>query len=226
MTDADDRHVLLARASNPRRATMNDAGRVARLFAAAFAADPVFDWLARRGAKRAEAMERFFLWLLQARAIPHGETWLADDGSAAAAWLPPEADASPGNLREQLSLLPVIMRLTGVPRLLRGSAMASAMDANHPKEPHFYLAFIGVAPRHQGKGLGSALLEATLARVDAKGLPAYLENSNPRNRKLYERAGFSVRREVHARRDAPSLWPMWRAPRKQIAVQGSSSESQ
>ena len=111
-------------------------------------------------------------------------------------------------------MFPTILRLTGLPRLARGAAMAVAMADSHPDEPCFYLAFIGVAPRLQGAGLGSLLLERTLARVDAARAGAYLENSNPRNLKLYERVGFKVTREIVARRDAPPLFAMWRPARR------------
>ena len=76
------------------------------------------------------------------------------------------------------------------------------MEKHHPHAPHFYLAFIAVAPRLQGLGLGSALLDATLARIDAAGAAAYLENSNPKNTALYERAGFVARANI-APRGAP-----------------------
>jgi ribosomal protein S18 acetylase RimI-like enzyme len=88
--------------------------------------------------------------------------------------------------------------------------MAKAMEHAHPPEPYFYLAFVGVAPRFQGTGLGTALLESTLGRVDAVGMPAFLENSNPRNIKLYERFGFRVTDEISARKDAPPLYAMLR----------------
>ena len=79
-----------------------------------------------------------------------------------------------------MKLIPLLIRLCGFPRLMRGSAMADAMEKNHPAEPHFYLAFVAVAPRLQGMGLGGALLEATVKRADDRAMPAYLENSNPR----------------------------------------------
>jgi hypothetical protein len=50
-----------------------------------------------------------------------------------------------------------------------------------------------------------------------------LENSNPRNLRLYESAGFSVLREIKARRDAPPVFAMRRPAR---ALQGSSTMSQ
>ncbi|MGD0191568.1 MAG: GNAT family N-acetyltransferase [Rhizomicrobium sp.] len=212
MNSQDDRHARLAGASHPRRARADDAAVLARLFAAAFATDPVFDWIARSGPKRAPGLERFFFWLLQVRAIPFGEVWMAGDGTVAAAWLPPDVPATAGGVLDQLRLLPMFLRLCGLPRLLRGSAMADAMEKHHPHDRHYYLAFIAVAPRLQGLGLGSAMLEATLKRADGANLPAYLENSNPRNTSLYERHGFIVRKDITPR-GAPPLLAMWRHPR-------------
>ncbi len=203
----DDRHTLLAAASNPRRARDEDTRVLARLFTASFLNDPVFDWIARPGPKRAQGMERFFFWLLRTRAIPFGEVWMGD--GVAAAWLPPGAPASPGGFFDQLRLLPMFLRLCGFPRMGRGSAMGDAMEKNHPHEPHFYLAFIAVAPRLQGFGLGTALLEANLKKIDATHTAAYLENSNPKNTRLYERHGFVARRNI-APPGAPPMIAMWR----------------
>jgi ribosomal protein S18 acetylase RimI-like enzyme len=209
MSDTEDRHARLAAAANPRRASADDAAKLSRLYAAAFLVDPVMDWIARRGPKRAAGLERFFFWLLQMRGIPFGETWMSNDGMVSTVWLPPDAPASPGGIVEQIRLLPLFVRLCGFPRLLRGSAMADAMEKNHPHERHYYLAFIAVAPRLQGMGLGSAILDATIKRIDATGSPAYLENSNPRNTRLYERHGF-LRQKNIAPKNAPPLIAMWR----------------
>jgi ribosomal protein S18 acetylase RimI-like enzyme len=216
--DGEDRHILLAEAATPRRAGLDDTRRLARLLAAAFAADPVMDWIARPGPKRAVGLERFFFWLLHVRAIPFGEVWMAPSGGVAAVWLPPDVPATAGGFIEQMRLLPMFLRLCGIPRLLRGQTMADAMDHNHPHDPHYYLAFIAVAPRLQGMGLGSTLLDATLARIDETGMPAYLENSNPKNTKLYSRAGFMGARNI-APEKAPPLIAMWRDGRKRIDAQ-------
>jgi len=224
MIGADERQVRLYSAAHPRRANVDDCGTLARLFAAAFSSDPVFDWIARRGDKRLSGLERFFFWLLRARAIPFGEVWMADDGGVAAAWLPPGVAASPGGFFEQIRLLPVFLRLCGFPRLLRGSAMADAMEMHHPRIGHYYLAFIAAAPRLQGLGLGSTILEATLARADAHGWPAYLENSNPRNTRLYERHGFATRGNI-APKGAPPLLAMWRDARSCEQASGHNGKS-
>ena len=71
------------------------------------------DWIARPGAARARALEQFFFWLMRVRALPFGEVWMAPDASVCAAWLPPDAPASPGGFWEQMKLMPMFVRLCG-----------------------------------------------------------------------------------------------------------------
>jgi len=63
-------------------------------------------------------------------------------------------------------------------------------------KPHLYLAVLAVAPEYQGQGFASKLVRPMLARLDAKGLPAYLETQNLRNVAMYERYGFKLERET------------------------------
>jgi len=200
---------MLNSASNPRRAKPEDIYALTQLFVAAFRGDPIINWIARSGPKRALALEQFFFWLLHERAIPAGEVWMSDDGATCAAWLPPDARMQPDGFFGQLRLLPLYLRFFGFPRLRSGAAMAKAMEENHPHERHFYLSFMAVAPRFQGVGLGSAILETTLKHVDNARMPAYLENSNPKNARLYERAGFVALKNI-APEGAPPLVAMWR----------------
>ena len=197
-------------ASSPRRARPADAGPLAQLFTNAFISDPVVDWLARSGPKRACGLQAFFSRLLSKHAIPAGEVWMSDDGAAGAIWLPPGIPAWPAGIFEQLKLLPIFLRLSGSVRIVR--AMSSEMKTAHPREEHFYLSFMAVNPQFQGMGLGSAILGATLKRIDEAGMPAYLENSNPRNKSLYARAGFVAQKNISPE-GAPPLISMWRTAR-------------
>src|SRR5262245_13444756 len=115
-----------------RRATPDDIPRLARLFTAVFASDPVFAWLTRDGRSRNAALERFFLRVLKSRTLPHGETWVAANGLAAAAWIPPYSPLQSPSVIEDLRMFPTIVRLTGLLRLARGAAMATAMADAHP----------------------------------------------------------------------------------------------
>jgi GNAT superfamily N-acetyltransferase len=99
---------------------------------------------------------------------------------------------------------------SSLPRLLRA---LSTVERNHPREPHYYLPFVGVEPESQGKGIGNALLRPILDRCDREGMPAYLEASTPRNRACYLRQGFEVTEEFRYPKGGPPSWRMWRNPR-------------
>lgn len=86
------------------------------------------------------------------------------------------------------------------------------MGSSHPAEPHWYLPFIGVDPARQGAGYGSELMKHALERCDADRIPAYLENSNPKNTPFYERFGFEPLGVIKAG-TVPDIVPMLRKPR-------------
>jgi ribosomal protein S18 acetylase RimI-like enzyme len=205
---------LLEAASNPRRAMLDDAVSLSKLFASTFMDDPLFDYMVRPGARRTAALETFFYEILSARDIPQGEVWMSPDGRACVCWLKPNARRSPGGLIQKLGWLPFFIKVFGLSRFTRGMAMLEAMENNHQREEHFYLTFIAVSPEYHGVGLGSRILKATLKQIDAAGMPAYVESSNPKNATFYERTGFVAQKNI-APVGAPPLIAMWRDARMQ-----------
>ena len=83
--------------------------------------------------------------------------------------------------------------------------------ALHPKEAHWYLGVLGTDPKHQNRGIGSALLRPVLARCDGGGDAAYLEASRPENVPYYERHGFEVVGEFQLPK-GPPVWRMLHTP--------------
>ncbi|MFY0014736.1 GNAT family N-acetyltransferase, partial [Acinetobacter baumannii] len=75
-----------------------------------------------------------------------------------------------------------------------------------------YLWFLGVHPTMQGAGVGSRLLAAKTARLDAAGRAAFLEPATPRNVPLYARHGFETIAEYRPAPGGPLIWAMWRSP--------------
>ncbi len=128
---------------------------------------------------------------------------------AAALWDPPGRQVH--TPREQFAMLPAILRAFRG-RLSAGRAVSDLMKANHPEEPHWYLAVLGTDPSVRGDGFGHALLKSRLERCDAEYAPVYLESSNPDNVPYYQRFGFEVTGEITLPDGGPSLWPMWRRP--------------
>ena len=114
-------------------------------------------------------------------------------------------------LRSGLWLAP--MRL-GIAGYLRRRALGHALASLESPHPSWYLNAIGVEPSVQRGGVGSALINHMLRRVDDDALPAFLDTSAPDNLGYYERFGFLVTTESTLPNGIP-LWGMTRlsAPR-------------
>jgi ribosomal protein S18 acetylase RimI-like enzyme len=208
-----DVELVRREAETPVRGGPADFAEVAQTLTDAFAADPHFDWFMRADARREDARRAFFQLLLKHEA-GKGLIDRPASGGAAAVWMPFES-LGPIPLSAELQLLPTMLRASGLARFGRLMAIRADMDQHHPMDrPHAYLWFLGVAPAAQGRGVGSALLRAAGARLDAAAMPAYLETGTTRNVALYERHGFKVLSEHKARADAPTMWSMWREPGK------------
>lgn len=181
--------------------------------AEAFQADPIMSWMLPDPARRATALRRFFELECRDVALPHGLSVAAVDDSGrtlgAALIIPPGEWRMP--VRTQIAQAPEFVRMFGR-RLPHAFGLLTAMERRHPRRPHHYLPFIGVAPSAQGRGVGSALLTEVVRQADAARLPAYLEATDPRNARLYRRMGFAGV-EVIRPWGAPPLELMLREPR-------------
>jgi len=82
------------------------------------------------------------------------------------------------------------MAPAGPGTVLRGLRAQERLQAAHPDDPHVYVWMLGVDPAVQRQGAGRALLGSTIADADARGLPVYLETSNPDNLPYYGSFGF------------------------------------
>ncbi len=79
-----------------------------------------------------------------------------------------------------------------------------------PLNQHWHLGPVGVLPSHQGKGIGTKLLNRFCQEVDACLAPAYLETDTYKNVRFYERFGFQVVGETEIF-DVKNRY-MWRHP--------------
>ncbi|HEV2061722.1 MAG TPA: GNAT family N-acetyltransferase [Solirubrobacteraceae bacterium] len=187
-----------------RLATAEDVPALADALARAFDDDPLAQFASPRASSRPRRQRFFFAGRLRTL-IGEEMTYCDPQRRGAALWAPPDRWHAPP--REQVRLLRMLNHRS--PWVAAGFAR---MERLHPREPHYYLSTLGVAPEAQGRGLGSALLEPMLERCDREGVPAYLESSKERNIAFYGRHGFRVTREMRFPR-GPKLWLMWRDPR-------------
>ena len=191
-----------------RRAERDDLGPVAATLARSFHDDPVMAWFFPDPAVRKRRIERMFR-LRVGSLLGQEETYTTDDHLGAAVWAQPGRWEMPtlAGLALTARILPLTRART--PLLARGWAQ---IDAEHPPEPHYYLAILGTDPEAQGRGVGSALLEPVLDDCDRNEIPAYLESSKESNLDFYARHGFRVTGELDLP-EGPHVWLMWREPR-------------
>ncbi|MFI1395062.1 GNAT family N-acetyltransferase [Streptomyces sp. NPDC020681] len=191
-----------------RRATSDDREAVVQLVSAAFEDDPVSCWVFPDPAERSR-VHAPFLGVFVDQALAAGRVDVMEDGSAAAVWL-----ELPGGEPEQDNETAARMREIAGPHNERAREVGRLTGAVHPHDrAHEYLVLIAVEPGRQGQGLGAALLAPALERCDRDGVPAYLEASSARSRRLYERLGFAFAGEAVQLPEGPLMWPMWREPR-------------
>lgn len=193
-----------------RPARGDEVRAVAGTLARAFHDDPVMMWLfGNKDGPRLRRLTRFFA--TETRRLLRGDdTVLTADGHpGAAAWARPDHWRT--SWIDLVRAMPVMVPGVG-PRLPRAVRGLGVMERSHPREPHWYLAFVGTDPDCRGTGAGWAVIEPVLDRCDAAGLGAYLESSKPENLPYYERFGFGITGRIDLP-DGPPLWPMWRDPR-------------
>ncbi len=186
----------------------------AEVLARAFDDSPIMQYLLPKPRARIIGMRAFFIAGL-VDAHKHGEAWVATvdgDVAGAAVWLPP-GSYPPGSgrqARQMLHLAAVAPVAFG--SLFRAVRYLRAVEAEHPKAQHWYLATLGVDPAHQGRGYGNTLLDAVLTRTDEAGMPTYLETDKESNLAYYSRHHFTVMDTVVPMAGGPTTWTMWRDP--------------
>lgn len=182
--------------------------RIASTLVRAFDDDPLVRWVFDRPSVRRRSTGRFFRWWV-GELIEQDVTWTTPDLTGAAVWALPRQWRSSALSEARLGLSIGL----GVRAPLTKALSMARVEAKHPAEPHLYLAMLGVDPRYQGRGLGSALITSGLDIADEERWPAYLETANDQNLAFYGRHGFEVIERFDLPRGGPSIWRMWRAPR-------------
>ena len=192
-----------------RDAVPRDAPAVTAVLAAAFRDGAVAHWLDPDPETRPRHSVGYFGPIVDS-AIAVGVARLAEaDGEivAAALWFSFPGPALPADdvVEPDEAIAPEV--------LARLRALERVVAERHPAgDRHDYLTFLGVHPARQGWGIGGALLADHHARLDAGGVPAYLEADDARNRQFYRRHGYADRGDPIVLDGRALMWPMWRPP--------------
>ncbi|WP_290810645.1 N-acetyltransferase [Halovivax sp.] len=171
----------------------------------AFSADPGVRWYF----PTPPTYDRYFPEFTRAyggKAFDHGTAFYAGDYVGAALWLPP--DVQP----DYDAIGAVMQAALSEEQLALMDEFIDRVEKNHPSEPFWELAVLGVEPVHQRNGYGKLLVEPVLEECDREETPAYLISSNVQNLSFYIRQGFEIVDTIRFP-TMPPFFPMRRDPR-------------
>jgi ribosomal protein S18 acetylase RimI-like enzyme len=181
-----------------------------RVLARAFHDDPAWVWLIPDPVRR----RRLLPWLFRIGFDVTAADVYATAGEllGAARWLPPgRPSMRVGPTLRALVTTPLRLGAATTHFLAYGRAV-ELMRADVAAGDHWYLAGIGVAPRHRNQGIGGALLRPGIEAAASEGVPAVLLTNNEANLRFYEGHGFRVVREGETPKGGPHAWAMVRSP--------------
>lgn len=76
----------------------------------------------------------------------------------------------------------------------------------HNAPDGFYIGRLAVLPQWQGRGMGTALLEAIIAIAEACRLVLFTSTKSERNLRLYEKFGFTHFKKSTTATGVPLIW--------------------
>jgi GNAT superfamily N-acetyltransferase len=207
-----------------RQLRRGEVAAAASVLARAFATDPFLGHFMAGPRRRGLALPPFFATVLReliaSRAVYVSE--LAGRMAGVAAWLPPEPETPSRDARWRSRLAAARVRLLfprAAPQVWAGF---ETLRGQHPSSPHWYLAFVGIEPGEQRRGLGRQLLEPVLEQADRDSHLCYLETPFPDTRAFYRKLRFNDTAELRPVAGAPPIWTMTRQP---LAPSGSGGHS-
>ena len=133
-----------------RQVTNGDIPGAATTLAEAFVDDPIKCYLVGRDEVPVATSVPFFKAFLKMQ-VPHGLTWMTRGFEAVSVWAPPDHWKVP---TVQIARnMPTFLWLYRT-RILQNLLVLNDIERRHPKEPHYYLEFVGTTPAAQGQGMG------------------------------------------------------------------------
>lgn len=207
---------MTAAASFVRLAGTDDHDRIASLFAGAFAATPLAQWLVPEPDRRADYLSTFFDTVVAAALYDsHAVMHTTADGSAAALWhtqhAPPDTVA-PGDPIGDLSLLAdlgVADGDTSMPE--RVSVLQALLIELRPNARHYRLSYLAVDPGRRSQGLGRALLAHQLHHLDIARIASHAVSDTTPALVVLALTGYATQPPVPFG-DSTLVWRHYRPP--------------
>jgi ribosomal protein S18 acetylase RimI-like enzyme len=187
----------------------------AEILAQAFRDDPLYSHVFPNADQRLRSTRSLWRAVLTVT-LRYGEVYTTSDLHGAACWMRPGRPELSlwQSLRTGFALQRAVARFPtdARSRFLDVIGYVDNMHEQVMPQPHWYLWVLGVAPEHQGRGVGGKLLQPVLAEADRNRLPCYLETESERNVAFYRKHGFEVISADPPPPQGVQLWLMLRQP--------------
>lgn len=195
-----------------------DAAELSDLIAMAFHDLPASVWLVPETAAREQLFPDYFRLYVD-QTLATGTVYTTADRTAAALWIPFGENGHGDDGGQEDDGAEYDARLAEVTGAYvdRFRAFDAQLERHHPAgERHDHLAILAVHPKLQGRGIGTALLDAhhrALAERD-EPVATYLEAASIDSRRLYARHGYQdLPKPIPFPDGIPAttmMYPMWR----------------
>ncbi|WP_446470927.1 GNAT family N-acetyltransferase [Xenorhabdus stockiae] len=153
-----------------------------------------------------QRVQRYLEAFLRKVGMAVGHVWATNDGTAVSIWTAPGIEDAASVF---ISLSLEFEKIAGE-RANIMQASEAVMAKKRPDFPCWFLGVVAVDPDFQGKGLSRAVIEPGLERAEREGFPVFLETSNEKNVRIYERLGFEVTAEYPLPFNGPMMYAMLR----------------
>lgn len=176
------------------KAERKDKNLVVDILTKSFDTNQSVNYIVKQDQKRAQRVRSLMDYSFEVCYL-FGDVFLSDDKKGCALITYP--DKKKTTLKSILLDVKLILSAVGLKNIKKTLAREAKINEIQPKEPKYYLWFIGVDPEHQNEGIGSILLDDIIEDSEHKQRPIYLETSTVKNLPWYKKFGFQIYHELH-----------------------------
>ena len=175
------------------KAESKDKNLVVDILTKSFDTNQSVNYIVKQDEKRVQRVRSLMDYSFEV-CYSFGDVFLSDDKKGCALITYP--DKKKTTLKSILLDIKLIVSAVGLMNIKKTLARESLINKMHPKEPMYYLWFIGIDPEHQNEGIGSILLDDIIEDSEHKQRPIYLETSTVKNLPWYKKFGFQIYHEL------------------------------
>ncbi|MCE7997000.1 MAG: hypothetical protein HEP71_33890 [Roseivirga sp.] len=155
--------------------------------------------------KRIQALARYAF----KTGLPRKGVWISSDEQAVAICYAKNRHKE--NIRDLRNQLVFAIKGIGLNRVLAVMKREAQMNKRRPQHhDYMYFWFFGVSNTGKGQGGTRELKEAIFQEADSHHLPILVETSVEKNKRVYERYGFTTYSTWHNKEENLTLWFMQR----------------